>query len=159
MNNIVVWCQNVNVEFKTKFMAKEIPITGIITLSSTKEDWGSMLSSGVREFKCTGIIEREGDTRAKVNIVITNIIEPKTLCIKASPATITSFDANTSDSISKISVFAHGFIEKATWMLFGYIDGLNKTPFVIIHYVNINLSVYTLKPKDEVIERFYPQLN
>lgn len=136
-------------------MAK-LPVSQIIQLQSGEEQWSLLIRGLINDFKCTGLIERENQLRAKVNLVIQKVISPDMLKSKNACTTKTNMGEDVGKGTSRITEFFHDHLDKDRWMLFGYIDGQNQIPILIIYYKSINLAIYTQKLISEELEGFLP---
>lgn len=136
-------------------MAK-LPVSQMIELQTNEDQWSILMRGLINEFKCTAIIQRENELRAKVNLVIQNIVSPDMLKSKTKCTTTTNMGEDVGKGTSRITEFFHDFLDKDRWMLFGYIDGANQIPILIIYFKSINIAIYTQKLISEELKGFLP---
>lgn len=134
--------------------------SGFISIESTEPDWIKFANSQAQiEFPTTALLDfsyKDEIIKGRVNLVINSIISPEFLISK----TNLSFNGPVSKKVSLGMVRAKKHLidslDQNAWLFFGYIKGeKTRTYLLIIHYKIFNISVYSLKPKDEEVVAFY----
>jgi len=137
-------------------MKGQIPATDVCIIESGADEW-SLLSQGtITELQTSLLIYRTPEQQVKVEIVINKVLSPEQSLHKHSCQVRASLGERAAIGRARTAEFLSSYLDKYTWIMFGYIVGEEKKPIFIIHVTLLNLSIYTQKLKDEEIKSFFP---
>ncbi len=132
---------------------KGIADSGFITLESSKSTW-ILLESSEEVLETTALfdLDEKGQIKkTRVKLVIKSVLSPKTFVFQPSVASVKmeAPDENVLLILNKAMSFSlNHLLNKNIWLLVGSFKDDPKTELFILHYENINISVYALKTKD-----------
>ncbi len=142
----------------------KLPISKEIFLESNSDQWRLFFKKLINNLSFSGVISINNDRKVKISISIERVLPPELFHSEAKCKTKTNMGQDASLGISRITEFLNNHLSKDCWLLFGYIQGENKIPILIMYYQSIDLAIYTQKLTSEdladfVSNSFNPQLN
>lgn len=140
-------------------MKGQLPITQMIILESNESQWRLLTQGLIKELKITGIIEKEPNMKVRVNLVINTIFPPERSFIDKTFNIETNLGEAYTKSMLRSFDFLNSFLIKTVWFFFGYIDGEEKIPILIMHISTIDKTIYTQKLKEEETKNFFPSIS
>lgn len=137
-------------------MKGKIPATKEIVLASNTEQWTLIEKGLINEFKCSGIIQRNPESKINIHVTLTSVIGPSNYRWENIVNIEGDITKQMKCGFERINEFFSNFCNRSVWILSGHINGNNKLPILILHYEIFNLSIYTLKFKRESYLDFLP---
>ena len=134
----------------------KLPVSKQISLESTPDQWRLFFKNLINNLSFFGIIAIDSDRKVKISISIEKVLPPEFSYSETKCKTQTDLGQNMAIGISRITEFLNDYLAKDCWLLFGYIQGENKIPILIMYYESINLAIYTQKFKNENLVNFLP---
>ncbi len=134
----------------------KLPVTEKIILESNEDQWRLHANGLITELKTSGIIKKEPGVKVRVNLVFTKIIPPERLEFTESMSIHANFEQVFIGGMFRSFTFLYEFLHKSTWLFFGYIEGEEKIPVMVLHIHDIKMSIYTQKLRDEQMKIFHP---
>lgn len=138
-------------------MKGKFPVTKIIKLTSNTDQWELVEKRLINELPCSGLVERSEDSTVKIQVVITDVASPKRNRWQGNTKVSGAKSQELNHGIERIKNFFDDLYNQNIWILAGYIDGDNKTPILILYYEIFEISVYTIKFKEESYADFLPE--
>lgn len=140
-------------------MKGKLPVTQIMVLESEETQWRLLVNNLIDELRTSALIEKLPNYTVRINLVFDRIIPPENSRSFFQCVTKSSLGERVATGISKSTEFLFDYLDKSCWLFLGFVDGSEKIPILIIHYESINLTIYTLKLKEEKKEAFFASLN
>jgi hypothetical protein len=138
----------------------KLPLTSFIEMQNNEVSW-ELLRKGLiqKPISCTGKIEIIPDEKkVTINIVITKVIHSDDVSVQQRGVSMqTNLGENTSKGMAQIFKFFWDFSDSDCYTLFGYIDGANHIPIIIVWYAKFNFAIYTQKSMAQSSEEFFPK--
>ncbi|MEW6617374.1 MAG: hypothetical protein AB1333_03060 [Patescibacteria group bacterium] len=137
-------------------MKGKLPITEKIILESNEDQWRLKVKKLITDFKTSGIIEKEPGTKVRVQLTINEIIPPERVRWEKILSLKTDNHEEYTESLRKSLLFLYDSMLKTIWTFYGYIEGEQRIPIIIIYVESTNVGIYTQKLKSESTEHFFP---
>ncbi len=135
-------------------MKGKLPVTEKMVLKSAEAEWNLLSIGLIRELRTSAIVEISPNQKVRINLVINNVLSPNQITFRIFCKSTSNLGIEESQGFNRIASFVGNIIEKDNWILFGYIDGENKTPIIIVYYSTLNMFVYTQKTNAEAEKDF-----
>lgn len=126
----------------------KLPVTERLLLESVESEWRPLANRFVNELRTSALIELNTGQKIRIKLVINAIIPPEFTKITNDSRTTTNFEI-ISNGLTRVNHFFDNCVRKTVWTFFGYIDGENKAPIIIIYFKEVNLFIYTQKLVNE----------
>lgn len=140
-------------------MKGKLPVSQMLKMESDEAQWWVLVRGIINEFRTTALVETEFNGEVRIKLVINKIISPEQFRTRNTCSAETNLGKSAAISLSKSKEFFSNYLDKSTWLFFGYIDGDIKNPILITHYKSINVTIYTQKTSEEDHKKFFPELN
>ncbi len=136
----------------------KIPVTEIIVLESTNDQWSLLRNRLVSEIKFSGIVKLNEQKKIRLNLLIVKVLHSDDIKGKNTCMVETNFlDKDATLGLVKLMEFFLDYLDNACWTFFGFIISNDKNiPIVIRYYEKIDLAIYAMKTKDQTVKNFFP---
>ncbi len=137
-------------------MKGQLPPTGKMILESEESQWRMLVRGLINELITSAIIERPGETKVRIRLIITEIMAPENKLEKTRCVTLSNLQQEMANGLSRISEYVVNLTESNKWIFIGRIEGEEKKPIIIAYYPVLQMTVYSQKLAGESVNNFSP---
>ena len=140
----------------------KLPETGKMILESTSGNWMDDIRHQPKDFPMTAII-LDGEVKKRVKLVLDTVYPPGSFMFVEVAGT-ESFDhpifqtTHVNKGMARIYRFLNDCMSEKVWIIFAHIDSAKKNQIMILHFENIDLTLYSQKLTSETMANFLPIL-
>jgi len=132
----------------------KLPATEKLSLDSNDTQWRLLYNGLINELPTCAIINITPERPIRIKIILQKAIPPENLHSEGRLMYQSNLGQSVNNGLSRAQEFLYQLLDKEMWLLFGYIDGQNKVPILIIHHSLLKITIYTQKLNNENINSF-----
>lgn len=138
-----------------------IPATAKIELESSTDQWKLFSRGFLKNFSTNGVILVDKESNKKVRVSITMLqINPPDKFLSETRSILHSmtsgFEEKEIEGVVRARKFFFSEIDKRTWFFLGYINGKKNIPIIILHYDNLDYTIYSVITDDAEVKKLFP---